>query len=84
MQPLVASTLTGAPRRAAVRRARRNALWHPQLAIPVALAVGCSQWNKLDLGPDVLFFDVLIVRGLASEPAPQQRGSAAAPPVSGS
>lgn len=40
----------------------RNALLHPQLLVPVALAAGCSQWNQLDLGPDVLYFDVLIVR----------------------
>lgn len=38
----------------------KNALLHPQLLVPVAMAAGCSAWNSADLGPDILYFDVFI------------------------
>ena len=38
----------------------RNALAHPQLLVPVALAAGGSAWNGMELGPDVQFIYVLL------------------------
>lgn len=38
----------------------RNALAHPQLLVPVALAAGCSAWNDADVGPDVSYVYLLL------------------------
>ncbi len=38
----------------------RNALAHPQLLVPVAIAAGGSAWNAADAGPDVQFIYVLL------------------------
>ena len=37
-----------------------NALAHPQLLVPVALAAGGAAWNASDAGPDVQFIYVLL------------------------
>jgi hypothetical protein len=33
----------------------RNALAHPQLLVPVAIAAGGSAWNAADVGPDLQY-----------------------------
>ncbi len=37
-----------------------NALGHPQLLVPVALAAGGSAYNASDVGPDIQFIYVLL------------------------
>ena len=38
----------------------RNALAHPQLLVPVAIAAGGSAWNAADVGPDLQYVWVLV------------------------
>ena len=38
----------------------RNALAHPQLLVPVAIAAGGSAWNAADVGPDLQYIWVLL------------------------
>jgi hypothetical protein len=41
-------------------RLDRNALGHPQLLVPVAIAAGGSAWNAADVGPDLQWIWVLV------------------------